>query len=297
MELSSFQLDLMTSSPQVACITNLAPNHLDRHATLEAYVAAKVNIFAHQSATDTLVLGADDPAAWALHDQASGRVWAFSAQPLPQAVHGATLSENAVILEDEDGPRELFTRDQIELRGAHNTLNVLAACALAAVAGIPDEAIREGVRGFRGVPHRLEFVRELGSVAWYNDSKATVPAATMAAMAAFTGPLVVLVGGRDKNLPWDEFAALARARARKVIVFGEAGDLIEKALHAAVMTQYVRVADLQSAVTAAYRAALPGDVVLLAPGATSFDEFTDFEDRGDHFKQWVLALQPEGVRS
>jgi UDP-N-acetylmuramoylalanine--D-glutamate ligase len=289
-ELSSFQLDLMTTSPKVAAVLNITPNHLDRHGTLEAYAAAKRNIFAHQSAEDALILGLSSPGARALQVHAPGRVLGFQADALPAGIEGAFIKDDQVMLRDARGERPLFDTGLIELRGAHNVLNVLAACAIAAAAGFPDHAIAAGVRGFRGVPHRLEFVRELDGAAWYNDSKATTPGAAIAAMAAFEEPLVLLLGGRDKLLPWDELAALARARARRVIVFGEAAGIIEAALKKALMTQYAVVPGLQTAVQAAREAAQPGDVVLLAPGCTSFDEFDDFEDRGESYKAWVQAL-------
>jgi UDP-N-acetylmuramoylalanine--D-glutamate ligase len=177
----------------------------------------------------------------------------------------------------------------IALRGEHNLSNVLAACAIAYAAGLPPQAMRNGVVGFRGVAHRLEFVRSWGGADWYNDSIATAPERAMAAIRTFREPLVLLAGGRDKNLPWQDFAALARQRVRQLILFGEAAQKIADAC-AAFSLEAIRCADLRAALQRAARIVQPGDVVLLSPGGTSFDEFRDFEERGEVFRQWVMAL-------
>jgi UDP-N-acetylmuramoylalanine--D-glutamate ligase len=177
----------------------------------------------------------------------------------------------------------------------HNLLNVLAACAITA-AGLPVEAMRAGVDGFRGVAHRLEFVRSWGGADWYNDSIATAPERAMAAIRSFNEPLVLLAGGRDKDLPWEDFAALVCERVDHLIVFGEALDKILQSLHqveCTVQTNHpsvTRCSGLREAVQAAAEIVEPGDVVLLSPGGTSFDEFHDFEERGVCFVQLVNAL-------
>jgi len=182
--------------------------------------------------------------------------------------------------------------NDVALRGGHNLLNVMAACAIAAAAGLPVEAMRQGVKGFSGVHHRLEFVRSWGGADWYNDSIATAPERAMAAMRAFAEPLVLLAGGRDKNLPWDEFAALVRQRVAHLVLFGEAGDLILEtlALNGSERLRVTRCKGLFDAVQVASKIVEPGWVVLLSPGGTSFDEFTDFEERGECFVQWVNEL-------
>jgi UDP-N-acetylmuramoylalanine--D-glutamate ligase len=170
-------------------------------------------------------------------------------------------------------------------------LNVLAACAAAAGAGLPVEMMRAGVKGFKGVEHRLEFVRRLDGAAWYNDSKATSPEMTVTSINAFEEPLVVLVGGRDKALPWNQFAATAQSRVDHLILFGEAAEVIQKAFKQDQNRFTLDIcSNLEQAVQAAYHRAEPGDIVLLAPGGTSFDEFTDFEARGRKFKELVLGL-------
>jgi UDP-N-acetylmuramoylalanine--D-glutamate ligase len=292
-EFSSFQLELMTVSPEVAAVLNISPNHLDRHGTMDAYVAAKKNIFLHQRPTDALIVGIEDPQSLRLAAETPGRVFGFG-RTIPDEMPGAFIREEQIFLRGESGEQAVMPIVGISLRGGHNLLNVLAACALAEAAGLPVKAIRAGIEGFGGVEHRLEFVTEVDGVQWYNDSKATSPGMTVTAMQAFSEPLIVLAGGRDKRLPWNGFAEQARRQARHVIAFGEAGDLVAGAVRKLDPSQDVlgltRCASLTEAVEAAAALAQPGDVVLLAPGGTSFDEFTDFEARGQRFKELVLAL-------
>lgn len=292
MELSSFQLELMTRSPQVAAILNIAPNHLDRHGSMEAYTAAKTRILTYQSPQDAAVLGREDAGAWQFADQVNGRLYSFGLEPLPPGGFGAFVRDGQVWLRTETGEGAVMPLELIQLRGEHNLLNVLAACAAAAAAGLPAEAMRAGVDGFTGVPHRLEFVRRWGGADWYNDSKATAPQMTVTAMRAFDRPLVLLAGGRDKHLPWEEFARLAAARVDHLVLFGEAAPVIQTALDHAPADYTLDVCpNLEGAVQAAAGRVSPGDVVLLAPGGTSFDEFSDYEARGEHFKQFVAALK------
>lgn len=291
MELSSFQLEWMSRAPQFAAILNIAPNHLDRHVTMENYVAAKVRILDFQTSQDLAILNYGDAATWALAGHVRGRLWAFSHQSLPEGQLGAFVRGAAIWLRDEAGERELLALSDIELLGKHNRDNVLAACALAAAAGASGEAIQTGVRGFRGAPHRLEWVRSLNGVDWYNDSIATAPQRAEAALRAFERPIVLLLGGRDKGLPWEGLAKLAKGRVRNVVCFGEAGDLVAAAFkRVAPEVQCTPVPNLAAAVQAAAATAQPGDLVLLSPGGTSFDEFIDFEERGRRFRQMVNEL-------
>ncbi|MBN1146521.1 MAG: UDP-N-acetylmuramoyl-L-alanine--D-glutamate ligase [Anaerolineales bacterium] len=298
MELSSFQLEIMARSPQVAAVLNLTPNHLDRHGSMQAYTAAKAHILAFQTPQDVAVFGRDDPGAWSLTKMTRGRIRSFGFSELPDGQAGVFYRQGAIYLREEAQPveRQLLSRQDIALRGEHNVLNVMAACAIAAAAGLPEEAMRSGVRGFTGVPHRLEFVRSWGGADWYNDSIATAPERAIAAIRSFDEPLVLLAGGRDKNLPWDAFAALARQRVERLIVFGEAAELILKAVTSAAasngndLLSVERCKGLREAVQAAAQIVEPGDVVLLSPGGTSFDEFKDFEERGECFAQWVKEL-------
>ena len=293
MELSSFQLELMHTAPHVAAVLNITPNHLDRHGTMEAYTAAKARILTFQTPADTAVLGWEDTGAWGLRPQVQGRLLAFGFAPPPDGVDGVFLDGDALALREGEAVRPLFAREVIRLRGEHNVRNVLAASAVAAALGLSAAHMRAGVEGFTGVPHRLELVRVLDGVAWYNDSIATAPERAMAAIRSFDEPIVLLAGGRDKKLPWDAWAALVRQRVRALVVFGEAADLILEALSQAegpLPETVLRCGSLEDAVRAAYHASQPGDVVLLSPGGTSFDEFRDFAERGERFRAWVNAL-------
>jgi UDP-N-acetylmuramoylalanine--D-glutamate ligase len=296
MELSSFQLEIMTRSPQTAAVLNITPNHLDRHGSMEVYTAAKAHILRHQSPADTAVLGRDDPGAWGLRDVVQGRLVSFGLGDLPPGESGTLLEENRLILRTPQGSQVLMERERILLRGEHNLLNTLAACTISAAAGMPVQAMQTGVDNFRGVAHRLEFVRRWGGADWYNDSIATAPERAMAAIRSFSEPLMLLAGGRDKNLPWEAFADLANQRVDRLILFGEAAEKIEAAMQAAGpnpnrQTTIYRCDGLREAVRQAARIVQPGDVVLLSPGGTSFDEFKDFEERGRCFVQWVKDLK------
>jgi len=297
MELSSFQLEIMTFSPQVAAVLNITPNHLDRHGTMEAYTAAKARILEFQPPSGVTVLGREDPGAWGLAAKVRGRLFSFGIKPPPAARPGQSEActfyrDGSLYLRDGQSETELMPRSSIRLRGEHNLLNVLAACAISAAAGLPVEAMQAGVDGFNGIAHRLEFVRHWGGADWYNDSIATAPERAMAAIRSFTESLVLLIGGRDKHLPWDEFAALACQRVDHLILFGEMADLVEKAVTSAGpgVYQLVKCSSLREAVQAAANIIEPGDVVLLSPGGASFDEFRDFEERGESFQKLVNEL-------
>jgi UDP-N-acetylmuramoylalanine--D-glutamate ligase len=299
MELSSFQLELMTVSPQVAAVLNITPNHLDRHRSMEAYTAAKARILDFQSSQGVAVLGRDDPGAWGLADRVRGTLVTFGKTAPPDGQPGAYLSEDGQtihlrMLDREPADQAVITTQEIGLRGEHNLYNVLAATAIAAAAGIEIQAHAAAVRDFSGVPHRLEFVRRWNGADWYNDSIATAPERAMAAIRSFDEPLVLLAGGRDKDLPWEAFAGLVRQRVDHLILFGESAGRIEKAMGSkrnGSHPEIIRCNNLFEAVQAAAAIVSPGDVVLLAPGGTSFDEFIDFEDRGEAYKKWVLELR------
>ena len=330
MELSSFQLEIMTSSPPVAAVLNVTPNHLDRHPSMEAYIAAKARILDFQSPQDTAVLGYDDPVARSLVSRVRGKVrffvgdvgdWSRLPHSLPDSLphslpHAVVKYGHVVLVKDGDVP--VCALSDIQLRGDHNVLNVLAACALADAVGISPEAMREAIIGFRGVAHRLQRVRELNGVTYYDDSIATAPERLVAAIKSFHEPVVLLAGGRDKHLPWAEAAELIVQRVRQLIVFGEMAELVERAVSVSatvpsaslrgssrvashnpshklqertlVLEDVHRVESLADAVKKAAEVARPGDVVLLAPGGTSFDAFKDFAERGDTFQEYVRAL-------
>lgn len=298
-ELSSFQLEPMDTSPQIAGVLNVTPNHLDRHKTMAAYIAAKRNIVAHQGTGDIAVLGCDEPNARALSEATAAQVRYFSGQA--SVTDGACLEGDTLVLRHRGRTTTVCTRDEIRLRGFHNVMNVLAAITLADAAGASVEAMRRAIVNFTGVAHRLEEVRRHRGVLWVNDSIATAPERVLAALRAFDEPLVLLAGGRDKDLPWQAFARAVVRRVRAIVLFGEAAALIrghvETALAEAVAAQEAVVLEhvisagtLENAVQEAARLANSGDVVLLSPGGTSFDAYRDFEERGEHFRQLVDAL-------
>jgi UDP-N-acetylmuramoylalanine--D-glutamate ligase len=299
MELSSFQLEIMTHAPRIAAILNITPNHLDRHKTMEAYTAAKARILTYQDAQSWAVLSRDDPGAWELKDEARGQLLSFGVHapdPMPAGFAGTFMQDGMIVLQPPHGgkPLPVLPSREIPLRGEHNLLNALAACAIAAAADLPVTAMQAGVQGFRGVAHRLEWIRQWGGANWYNDSIATAPERVMAAIRSFEEPLVLLAGGRDKDLPWQDFAKLVCERVDHLIVFGEAADTIAQAVEAArgqpARPSVTRCDSLKQAVQAAANQVEPGDVVLLSPGGTSFDEFIDFEERGACFAHWVKQL-------
>lgn len=294
LEISSFQLEQMTISPQVAAILNITPNHLDRHGTLEAYTAAKARILDYQVKDDTAVLNREDPGCQALVDRVRGRLLTFGLQYPQAGQNGTFIKSGHLYFTDQQQDHLLIPQEIIALRGTHNLMNVLAACAIACAARFPIESMMKGVDGFSGVPHRLQLVGTFKGVAWYNDSIATAPERSMAAINSFNEPLVLLLGGRDKNLPWEQLVELVHARVDHVVLFGEAAAMIEKALGPVQEGQkpfsITRCTGLQDAVRAAGSIATPGSVVLLSPGGTSFDEFKDFEERGEVFQKWVHQL-------
>jgi UDP-N-acetylmuramoylalanine--D-glutamate ligase len=306
MELSSFQLEHLRVSPHIGAILNVTPNHLDRHGTMECYTRAKWQVVSHQKPGDVAVFGVDDAAARGLErdyrlSHPDGIVALFSAEA--EVARGAFLRDERIVL-TRDGQLDVVCETgEIRLRGRHNVYNVLAACAIAGEAGARAEAMSEIVTSFAGIEHRLETVREVGGVRYVNDSIATSPERSIAALRSYEEPIVLLAGGRDKSLTWDTWADIAVQRARRVMVFGEAASLIEGALVAAMernayhgrpacMTaaDVVRAGTLDAAVVLASQVALPGDVVLLSPGGTSYDAFVDFAHRGQRFRELVRSL-------
>jgi len=306
LELSSFQLEHLGASPHTAAILNVTPNHLDRHDTMERYIRAKQQIIQHQVAGDVALFGYDDPLARRLSE-----VYAESHPDNTMAYfsgatkvdRGAYLDHGKVVIVRDGTLQTVSPVEEVRLRGWHNVLNVLAACALAAEAGAPVEAMRQVVTTFAGVAHRLEFVRALRGVQYVNDSIATTPERSIAALQSYEEPIVLLAGGRDKHLSWDAWADLVLRKVRHLILFGEAADLIERAIGAAFERaaqseigpvlepgHLHRAGSLENAVELAARLAYAGDVVLLSPGGTSYDAYVDFVERGLEFRALVKVL-------
>ena len=289
-ELSSFQLEIATLSPQIAAILNITPNHLDRHKTMQVYTDAKANILRNQSVKDTAILPADGLTA--LHSLVQGRLRLFShTQPVGD---GAFVRDNAIILTDGTAEVEICAVSDIQLLGRHNILNVLAAVVLADSVGISAENMRTAIRSFSGIPHRLELVATVNGVQYINDSIATAPERALAAIRAFDEPLVLLTGGRDKDLDWEPWAEQVQARCQAVILFGELAQMVSGKIDRSKM-QVVETTTLEEAVAKAFSIAKRGNIVLLSPGGTSYDAYVDFAARGQHFREIVAALRSDNV--
>jgi UDP-N-acetylmuramoylalanine--D-glutamate ligase len=223
-----------------------------------------------------------------------GKLFTFSIHQLEEGLDGTYLHEGLLNLRDGNAYLPLLLREKMSLRGDHNVLNVLAAFAIGHAAGFTLDAMLEAVEDFRGVPHRLELVRELRGVRWYNDSIATAPERSMAAIRSFDEPIVLMLGGRDKDLPWEDLVQLMAERVDHVVLFGEVAEKIEGTVNRLGTREkrftVSRAEHLHDAVIQAAEVAEAGDVVLLSPGGTSFDEFTDFAERGERFSVWVQEL-------
>lgn len=291
MELSSFQLELMTRSPQISAVLNITPNHLDRHGTLGAYTAAKARILKFQKQADLAILNREDKGSWDLRDELRGDLISFGYKQPGKNEHGTYVEKGNIMLQIARERMKMLPLEWIPLRGEHNVLNVLAACAIAAGATIALPAIQTAIEEFKGIPHRMQLVATKDGVDYYDDSIATTPERTLAALKSFDEPMVLLLGGRDKNLPWEEMLALATQRVKHIVLFGEAGPMIAEKLGQIKnhpKCQSVTLADtLQEAIQLATQKAEPGDIVLLSPGGTSYDAFIDFEERGNSFAKWI----------
>ena len=287
-EASSFQLeDTNFFSPECAVFINLAPDHLDRHGTLESYLEAKLRIFANQGNDDAAVFNGDTPE---LRDRDLGgcaRRIRFCPAEGESADPDCELSMRDGVIFAADEP--LLRADELQLLGGHNVENAMAAAAAALASGLPRDAVAEGLRSFRGVTHRLERVRELGGVLYVNDSKATNVASAVAGVRAFDGGVRLIAGGRPKQESFAPLAEAVRERCVAVYLIGEAAERMAEELQGTGV-EIDQAGTLEGAVEAASAAASPGEVVLLSPAAASFDAFKDFEARGDRFRELVEEL-------
>jgi UDP-N-acetylmuramoylalanine--D-glutamate ligase len=286
LEVSSFQLESTERfHPRIAVILNITPDHLDRHGTFENYALAKERIFAAQDEHDCVVLNADNARAAQAASRSVARVYFFSVEH--SVLQGAWVEDGFVVYRaGTDQPVErIMPLSGVPLKGAHNIENVLAAVCASRQAGATAEAVREGVEKFQAVEHRLEFVAKINGVDFYNDSKATNVDATAKAIAAFSSGIHLILGGKDKNSDYTQLAQLLRQRVRAVYTIGSAAAKIESELRGVVSIHSCET--LENAVSAAASAARPGDVVLLAPACSSFDQFENYEQRGRMFKELV----------
>ena len=290
-ELSSFQLELIEKfRPSISVFLNLTPDHLDRHHTLESYGAAKARIFQNQGESDSAVLNADDPGTTP-YAPAKPQVFWFSRKQ--RVAQGAFVKESEILFRREGTEEAILKLADIPLAGAHNVENVLAAVAATKLAGAESAAIAKGVRSFAGVEHRLEFVAEIGGVRFYNDSKATNVDATLKALDAFPGRILIILGGKDKGSDYTVLKAPLRERAILALLIGVAADKIEKQIAGSVAIE--QAGTLERAVETAAHAARAGDVVLLAPACASFDQFQNYEHRGRVFKELVHQLERQAA--
>ncbi len=287
LELSSFQLELIeTFRPNIGVFLNLTADHLDRHHTTGAYGAAKARLFENQTEEDSAVLNADDSATTPYAPSRPQVYWFSRKQRVAQ---GAYLRGGEIIFRRNGREEAVLKRDDIALPGAHNLDNVLAAVAVACIAGAGAGAIAKGVRSFAGVEHRLELVAEIGGVRYYNDSKATNADATLKALDAFSGRILVILGGKDKGSDYSELQKPLREKAILALLVGAAAEKIEKQIAGNVAVEHAGT--IERAVEIASHAAQPGDIVLLAPACASFDQFQNFEHRGHVFKELVRQLE------
>lgn len=291
-ELSSFQLMSMDRSPNVAVFTNLSPNHLDYHHTMEEYTSAKLNIFCHQRPEDRAIFNYDNDITRSLSKMAVGQAMLFSRkQKLEEGVY---LRDDAIWLTNSMGSREVLPLADIRIPGVHNIENYMAA--IAAVDGIvPDKCVRAVAQRFTGVEHRIELVRELDGVRYYNDSIGTSPTRTMACLDSFNQKLIIIAGGYDKGVPFTQLGIAMVEKVKVLILTGDTAPAIKKAVeeaegYAESGLRLIETDDLASAVAAARDAAQAGDVVVLSPACAAFDRFKNFMERGKVFKQLVNEL-------
>ncbi len=290
LELSSFQLETTDKfRAHIGAALNVTPDHLDRHGTLERYADAKGRLFAEQTTDDFKVLNADDPICQSYAGRGLAAVVWFSSTR--EVSPGAFLTSGEIVL---NGTSVMKT-SEVPLRGVHNLENTMAAAAMASLAGATHAQIRAAVMTFPGVEHRLEFVRKLNGVDWYNDSKATNVDATLKAIAAFEGGLWVILGGKDKNSDYSVLASPLREKAHGALLIGASADKIDAQLRGAV--PLCRPGTIEAAVVEAHARAKSGDTVLLAPACASFDQFESFEHRGRDFKRLVHALNETGAEA
>lgn len=298
LELSSFQLehlDWLQYSPPLAVVLNLAPNHLDRHGTMEAYQRAKEVILAYQTPADTAVLNWDNHTVRQMALRGQGKRLYYSVQE--ELDEGVSRHGTALVLRTAGQHTVLCQQSDLRLRGAHNLGNAAAAAAAATVLGVTPETIAQGMRRFRALPHRLELVATRDGVEYYNDSKATTPVSTICALEAFEQPVILLAGGYDKGTPFEELGQVIHRRARAALVYGTTAPKLALAVQQAVAAApdqpaplVLQFPDLAAALRQAATLARPGEAVVLSPACASYDQYPHYEARGEHFRTLVQAL-------
>ena len=281
-EISSFQLQWMEKfHPFVAIILNVTPDHIDYHGSFDEYRRVKARIFANQNRSDFAIINAEDPAQESMVQAIRAKVALFSsAKEMQQGIY---LKNDALVFKMFDGSQEQYPLSMIKIPGLHNVENIMAAVMAARFCGCSRASIIDTITDFRGLPHRIEYVGEKKSVRFYDDSKGTNVGSVVRALDTFSEPVILLLGGRDKDGDFDTLQPILTKKVKKVILFGEAGDRIESLIGKGVPSEKRRT--LREAIESAYKNAAAGDVVLLSPGCASFDEFKNYKERGNFFKE------------
>jgi UDP-N-acetylmuramoylalanine--D-glutamate ligase len=293
LELSSFQLHTMRQSPDVAVITNITPNHLDIHKSMEEYVEAKKNIYIYQKTSDRIILNYDNPVTRSFIPEVKGRLSLFSIRE--ECANGAFLRDSRIIVNELGSQKDIMSLSDIKLPGMHNVENLMAAM-LAVLPEVNVETIRYIAKTFSGVEHRNEFVRNINGVSFYNDSIGSSPTRTIATLKSFSGNIILIAGGYDKNLCYDELGPVLHERAKALILLGATADKIEQSYKNYVKENnlkpipVIRVDGMEDAVIKACHLSHSGDIVLLSPASASFDMYPNFMERGKHFKEIVSRL-------
>jgi UDP-N-acetylmuramoylalanine--D-glutamate ligase len=294
MELSSFQLHTMTKSPDVAVVTNVSPNHLDVHKSMEEYVDAKKNIFKYQNSEGNVILNFDNKITRNFASEAAGSIAFFSR--VNNLKCGAVVEDGMLAFKKAGKRIEIVKVDEILLPGVHNVENYLAAIA-AVIDHVRPETIRSVATTFQGVEHRMELVRELNGIKFYNDSIGTSPTRTIAGLKSFKQKVILIAGGYDKHIPYDDMGEIVAERVKRLILIGPTGPKIKQALDAEIdrtgrgrSVEVIMCDTFESAIKKSYERASNGDVVILSPASASFDLFENFEERGNRFKEIVRNL-------
>lgn len=294
LELSSFQLHTMTLSPQVAVVTNVAPNHLDMHKSMEEYVEAKKNIFLHQGSSDKVILNYDNDITRKFSKDAKGKVVYFSR--VNKIDVGAKMYGELLVYSDENEIKEIVDTGDIVIPGVHNVENYLAAIA-AVIDYVEVDTIKKVAQTFKGVEHRIELVRELDGIKFYNDSIASSPSRTIAGLNSFKQKVILIAGGYDKKIPYDVMGEVLVNKVKCLVLVGQTAPKIEKALLDEIERtgngkdiNIIKCNTLKEAVEKAYECAKSGDIITMSPASASFDMFKNFEERGKQFKEFVNSL-------
>ena len=289
-ETSSFQLETIKDfCPEISAVLNLTPDHMDRHQTMEKYADAKAQIFKNQNKNQYCIINYDDEECFKLAEKCSASVVPFSRKH--ELDFGAYVHDDIIIVRDKEKAVEICRADELQIPGAHNLENALAACAIAYFGGIDPEVISKVLKEFRGVEHRIELCNEIDGVGFVNDSKGTNPDAAVKAIEAIKKDIILIAGGYDKDSFFDDFVKAFDGRVKALLLMGKTATKIKDAAEKVGFTKSIILKDMEACVREAYRIAEPGDTVLLSPACASWDMYTSFEQRGNHFKSCVRALE------